>query len=89
MVKINGDDIELTLSEDDLKAVQAHDVNPLIYYRINKPLAADVKLPIFDLKLFYSQSLKYGFNIETIPDTSYVINDKLISLTKDDYESLG
>jgi len=41
------------------------------------------------LKQFYNQSLKYGFNIEIVPDTSYVINDKLISLTQEDYNSLG
>ncbi|MFO0116190.1 MAG: hypothetical protein ACK521_00715 [bacterium] len=36
-----------------------------------------------DLKKIYSQTSKYGFSIETIPDLKYIINDKLISATKD------
>jgi ribosomal protein L18E len=36
-----------------------------------------------DLSKVYSESSKYGFSIEVVPDLKYIVNDKLISLTQD------
>jgi len=36
-----------------------------------------------DLKKIYPQTSKFGFSIETIPDLKYIVNDKLISATKE------
>lgn len=38
-----------------------------------------------DLKKIYTETTKYGFSIETIPDLKYIINDKLIEATKENY----
>lgn len=46
-----------------------------------KPKATNV----IDLTKIYPLSTKYGFSIETIPDFKYIINDKLIEQTKEQY----
>jgi hypothetical protein len=46
-----------------------------------KPKAANA----IDLTKIYPLSTKYGFSIETIPDFKYIINDKLIEQTKEQY----
>jgi hypothetical protein len=47
-----------------------------------------VKLPSIDLKLLHGEASKFGFSIDVIPDTSFVINDKLIEVTKESYTEL-
>lgn len=38
-----------------------------------------------DLKKIYPETSKFGFSIDTIPDLKYIINDKLLEITKDQY----
>lgn len=38
-----------------------------------------------DLNKIYSETSKFGFSIETIPDLKYIINDKLLEITKEQY----
>jgi hypothetical protein len=36
----------------------------------------------------FGETSKFGFSIEVIPDTSFVINDKLLDVTKENYTEL-
>jgi hypothetical protein len=38
-----------------------------------------------DLKKIYPETSKYGFSIETIPDLKYIVNDRLLEITKEQY----
>ena len=69
-------------------APNVYDINPLIYYRVRRPLKQGVNLPVIDLKKFYQESSSFGLEIEVEPDLQYQPNDKLISITKTSYEEL-
>ncbi len=38
-----------------------------------------------DLKKIYSETSKFGFSIETVPDLKYIVNEKLLDITKEQY----
>ena len=57
------------------------DVNPLVYYRINKPLREGARLPMLDSKTYFKESSAYGIDIEIVPTLEYQKNDKIIELT--------
>ena len=48
-----------------------YDINPLIYYIINKPLKQGAKLPLIDLKKYYEETAAFGLDITIQPDLSY------------------
>lgn len=58
----------------------------MIYFRLNKPLNAGVRLPVLDLKTIYGQTSKYGFEFEVTPDFSYVENKKLLDSTAEQFK---
>ncbi|CDW84904.1 hect e3 ubiquitin [Stylonychia lemnae] len=86
--KINGDNQKVDLCETAFMQPNSFDINPLIYYRIKKPLKKGARLPIIDLKQYYKESSSYGLDIEIKPDLSYQKNEKMIELTKTSYDEL-
>ena len=81
MCKINGDQQQVDLSEKAFREPNAFDINPLIYYRLSKPLKADAELPELDLSLFYKETADHGIEIEIEPELMYERNDSLIEQT--------
>jgi hypothetical protein len=67
---------------------EACDVNPLIFYRLARPLKKDVTLPLLNLSNYFVESEQYGFKIEISPDYTYEKNDKLIKLQKEKYNKV-
>jgi len=65
----------VNLSEDAFKLPNEHDMNPLIYYRINKPLKKDARLPLIDLRQFYKETVEYGIDASVEPDLQTERND--------------
>lgn len=51
--KINGDNQKVDLSEKSIMLPNIYDINPLIYYRIKRPLKQRARLPFMDLKKYY------------------------------------
>lgn len=51
------------MCEQSFLQANIFDINPLIYYRINKPLKKGARLPIIELKLFYKETAEYGLDI--------------------------
>lgn len=49
-VRINNDMVNVDLSESDIAEPNKFDVNPLIYFRLNRPLQDGQTLPVLDLK---------------------------------------
>ena len=47
------------------------DINPLVFYRIKKPLKEDARLPIIELTNFFNESADHGINFEVIPSVEY------------------
>jgi hypothetical protein len=86
--KINGDHRQIDLSEKAFIEHNAFDINPLIFYRLSKPLKPDVELPELDLSKFYRETTDYGVEIEIRPDLIYEKNDFLIEQTQTQYNEL-
>jgi hypothetical protein len=79
----------VNLSENEmLKETTKFDINPLIYYRLVKPLKEGKILPLIDLAKVYKTTEQFGFDINVKADFGYSYNKKLIEITKKDYESL-
>jgi hypothetical protein len=86
-VKLGTEDVKVTLSELEYNKETTHfDTNPLIFFRLKKPLLTSQKLPIIDLKNAYNTTSKFGFEFEVTPDFSYQANSKLLSQTVDSYK---
>jgi|LauGreDrversion4_2_1035121.scaffolds.fasta_scaffold145474_1 hypothetical protein len=86
VAKINNDMINVDLSESDIFQTNKFDVNPLIYFRLTKQ--SKQAIPALDLKVAYTTTNKWGYELEVIPDTSYMVNDKLLNLFKDEFKEL-
>jgi hypothetical protein len=65
--KINGDEVKFNLSEKAILQPNIYDINPLIYYRIKRPLKKSSKLPMLDLKQYYKESAAHGLDITIQP----------------------
>lgn len=61
--KINGDELSVNLSENAFLNPSIYDLNPLIYYRLRRPLKEDAELPLLDPAIFYKESADYGIEI--------------------------
>lgn len=80
--------MKVNLSEKSIQTPTSYDINPLIYYRINKPLKAGVKLPMINLKDFYNESAAYGLDFTVEPDVQFTQNDMLLDLTKTEFAEI-
>lgn len=86
--KINGDNQVLNISEKNVFVPSQYDINPLIYYRIARPLKQGAKLPLIDLKNYYKGSSAYGVDLTVEHDVEYLQNDRILELTKATYDEL-
>ena len=64
-------------NEQSIFEPEKHDANPLIFYRIAKPLKEDKELPSLDLSKFFKKSMHHGLKLEIKPDYSYEIVDQV------------
>lgn len=51
------------MCEQSFLQANIYDINPLIYYRLNKPLKKSARLPMLNLKQFYKETAEYGIDI--------------------------
>lgn len=65
---LNDKEVELNYSEDTVAKYDQHTVNPIIYYRVAKPLKKDAKLPIIDIQKYYLSEPDVVLDAEVIPD---------------------
>jgi hypothetical protein len=75
-------------SEEGIFVKEAHDLNPLIFYRLARPLKDDAELPALTLSNYQKRAEIFGFKVELTPDYSYEKNDTLISLETNKYDSV-
>jgi hypothetical protein len=68
-----------------LKQTTKFDVNPLIYFRLTKPLKEGKTLPLLDLTKIYKTTDQFGFEIKVKADFSYDVNKKMLEMTKKEY----
>ena len=81
---------QVSLSEAEfIQDSNAYDTNPLIYFRLTKPLKAGCDLPKIYLTKCYEQTSKYGYQFKVQPDLRPIRNDKLIETFKDDWRELS
>lgn len=85
---INGDDFEVSLSEKGINQPNIFDINPLIYYRLRKPLKDGAKLPSIDLKTYFKETASYGLDLTIQPNLEFARNDQLLVETKSIYDEL-
>ena len=76
------------LTEREFLNSNEHDVDPLIFYRITKPLVEGKPLPELDINDFYEQTKHKGLYIELSPDYSYLKNEGMIEKSKDTYKEI-
>ena len=62
--KINGDYQQIDISEKAFMQSNIYDINPLVYYRLSKPLKEGAALPELDSLCFYKESADYGLDFE-------------------------
>ena len=79
---------KIELTEKEFKNSNQYDLDPLIFYRINKPLKEGKELPVINLTDFYEQTDKKGLSIELSPDYSYQKNQSIIDKSKDSYKDI-
>lgn len=72
-----------TADEKTVFEPQSHDVNPVIYYRLARPLKSKKNLPTLNLKDYHEISEEYGLKIEVQPDYSYEKNKSVIKMQKE------
>lgn len=85
---IHGENKILPIPKSDEAAIfkpEAHDMNPLIFYRLARPLKEEAKLPSLSLSKYYQESEFSGLKIEITPDYSYEKNKDIIKLQQEKY----
>jgi hypothetical protein len=86
---INNEEIEITQSASTIFSETKHDLNPIIYLRINKPLKQDCVMPSISLEKYYKQGESHGIALEIIPDLTTQKNSELIRLTQSKWDEIG
>ena len=74
LITINADNKILPVPKsDDANTFnpESHDVNPLIFYRVARPLKEEAKLSTLNLATYFGQSEYHGLKIELLPDYTY------------------
>lgn len=86
---INNEEIEVCHSETTVLNEDKYSVHPLIFMRIAKKIKKDSVLPSIALEKFYEQGDCHGITLQVVPKLDIQKNSKLISLTKDSWNSLN
>jgi hypothetical protein len=76
------------LSESGFHQSSIYDINPLLYYRIKKPLKEGARLPMLDSKDFFKETADHGIELEVVPTVQFQKNEKLIEVTKQMYDEI-
>jgi hypothetical protein len=79
---------KLELTQREFLNCNSHDLDPLLFYRISKPLVAGKDLPELNLTDYFDKAKNKGINIELCPDYSYIKNDSIIEKSKDTYKEI-
>ena len=72
-------------SEDTIFEHEGHDINPLIFYRLSRPLKDKAPLPYLKLGSYFEETEHFGLKIEVVPDYSFEKNKAIINLHKEKY----
>ena len=68
--------------ENGIFDYNASDSNPLILYRLARPLEPDAQPPLINLSNFHEETDEYGYQIDIEPDFMTKKNDHIISMNK-------
>jgi len=79
---INHEEIEVNHTEKTILEDDLYSVNPLIFFRVAKPMKKGAKLPSIDLEKFYKQDSAHGLDLEIVPDLTHQKNKQLVKLTQ-------
>ena len=72
-------------NEPDIFSPETTDINPLIYYRLSKPLKEDATLPDLDLTKYFEKTEAFGLKVTMSPDYTYFINDEITKTNQNKY----
>jgi hypothetical protein len=89
-VNVSGESIKpmAETNEEGIFERESHDINPLIFYRITKPIKDGASLPELKLEDYHKKTDMFGIRIEADPDYSFQKNDMIIGLEYDKYLSM-
>lgn len=73
--KLNEQDVEVNHSEAEVVKDDNYTINPLIYYRLAKPLKDGKELPQLDLTKYYDTDAPFQFEFQFNPDLSQKKNE--------------
>lgn len=79
---------KLEFTEREFLNTNANDLDPLIFYRITRPLVVGKTLPEINILDFYEQTKLKGLFIDLSPDYSYMRNDAMIEKAKDTHKEI-
>ena len=86
--RINEEMLTVSFGEEGIQRSSAHDINPLVFYRLARPLRDENRalLPEIDLeKLYGHDSENRGFALETNLDYSYSVGREIIERTEEQF----
>ena len=75
-------------NEVDIFTVETHDINPLIFYRLGKPLREGAELPYLALEGYFEKSDEHGLELTVTPNYDYLVNDVRINTDREEYERI-
>jgi hypothetical protein len=85
---INHEEVEVNHTEKTILEDDLYSMNPLIFFRVAKPMKKDAKLPSIDLEKFYKQDSPHGLDLEIVPDLTHQKNKQLIKLTQANWDEI-
>ena len=75
-------------NEIEIFEKESHDINPLIFYRLSRPLKDNKYPPELNLEKYHEKSKYYGIRIEADPDYSFMKNEIIMELERDRYMNI-
>lgn len=70
--KINGKEHELRYNHmDEVEDINEHDLNPIVYLRLSRPMRPEAQIPLINLSNFYEQTNVVGLSFNVTPDYSF------------------
>ena len=80
--QLNDKEVELNYSQVTVAKYDQHTVNPIIYYRVARPLKKEAKLPIIEIQKYYVPEPDVFLDAEIIPDIKQKKNEYVLEKTK-------
>jgi hypothetical protein len=72
-------------NEDGIFEKEYDDINPLIYYRVARPIKDGKSLPALKLENYHKKTELFGIKVEADPDYSFMKNDIMMALEFEKY----